>query len=211
MKHLLLACCSFIVAVNSYGASPTLEQLVAAGTIWNAESANGTSSDCREHIRFRDVSQFVTASSESDNEDYRPGDMAFYMEEVAYDAQGKPNGYIQGEIIPYRPKAPEGKSTMRDEGGSNATINNKPDRIILEQKATALLGSYTYRFTFHKESGRIEYYSKASGVPEEKCSYLIAEPARQPTSVVESDPSVPRGDTSSSAAARTPGTAVTPR
>ena len=215
MKHLILVCCSFIVAVNSYGASQTLEQLVAAGTIWNAETGNGTSSQCREHIRFRDVSQYVTASSESDNEDYRPGDMKFYLEEIDYDAQGKPRGYIQGESIPYRPNAPEGKSTLRDEAGfvlgfagSSATINNKPDRIILEQKGTALsvvmAGSYTTRYTFYKETGRIEFYSKSNGSPEEKCSYVIAEPVRQPSSVVESDRAVPRGDVSSGAASGAP-------
>ena len=222
MKHLLLVCCSFIVAANSYGAAPTLEQLIAAGTIWDAESADGTSNDCREHIRFRDVSQFITASSESDNEDYRPGDMGFYMENVSYDEQGRPRGYITGERIPYRPNASSGRSTLRDESGfvlgfagSSATINNKPDRIILEQKGTAMTlviaGSYTNRITFHKESGRIEYYSKATGVPEQKCSYLIAEPARQPSSVVESDRAVPRGDTSSSDTVRTPAADASPR
>lgn len=111
---------------------------------------------------------------------------------------------------------------MRDESGfvlgfagSSATINNKPDRIVLEQKGTAMTlimaGSYTTRFTFHKESGRIEYYSKATGVPEQNCSYLVAEPAQRPTSVVESDRAVPRGDTSSSETVVTPAPTVTPR
>lgn len=111
MKHLLLVSCSFLMVMNSYGASPTLEQLVAAGTIWDAESAAGTSSDCPEHIRFRDVSQYITASSESENEDYRAGDMGFYLENVRFDDQGRPRGYIIGENIPYRPNATQGRST----------------------------------------------------------------------------------------------------
>jgi hypothetical protein len=212
MKHLLLVCCSFIVAANSYGASPTLEQLIAAGTIWNTESADGTSNYCREHIRFSDASQSITAREIADNEDYRPGDMAFYMENVSYDEQGRPRGYIISKRIPYRPNASTGRSTLRDESGfvlgfpgSSATINNKPDRIILVQKGTVMGGSYTNRITFHKESGRIEIYSNATGSPAKRCSYLVSEPARQPSSVVESDRAVPRGDTSSSDTVRTPG------
>jgi len=195
----LLLVLSF-TAVSAYANGPalSLEQHLQAATVWaNASSSvDNSTSSCPAYFRLQDSSQYM---DQSENEDYRPGDMNLSIAGFDFDEDGAMNESIFNRPnFAYRPNASSGKTTLDDNTSfilgmvsNKSTIENRADRIILEFNATAaslvMAGRTHRRLVYHKQTGSIELTLRDSGTEEEHCTYQITDLARQPAAVVNGD------------------------